>query len=117
MDLDELLNQIDFSNDLAEKRNEKVLTLLGRIIGELSKPSVQVTQVNLNKLESLVEKITTPDFSQLDNVAKSMEKVIDILVAKIDNIKKEETPKEWTFQVYRDKDGLMKHVKAKATLN
>lgn len=114
MELKKLIDELQFANALAEKRNTKLLLLLGKIIGELGKPAIEIKQIDLTNLESLIANIATPDFSDLKSSSKGIETAIKVLSKKLDVLKKEEVPKEWTFDVIRDSRELIKTIKAKA---
>lgn len=112
----ELEESKEFEMLLAEKRHKEIIGLMNKIIDKLdtpsSNPEVTLDTTNLEKaLKSL--KMTT-EVKADDSVPNSIKAIGDVIVKKIEEIKTEKKPTEWTFDIKRSNNGLIKTVKAKS---
>ncbi len=109
------LESKEFEMLLAEKRYKEIIGLMNKILEKLSTPSSDVNvEVDTSGIESALKKlkITSPKANK--TIPDSIKAIGDVIVKKIEQIKTEDKPKEWTFDIKRGNNGLIKTVKAKS---
>jgi hypothetical protein len=98
----------DFEALIAQKNHREIIAALGKILNKLSveqnQPDVVVDTTGIEKVLKTIKNTSVDD--KLPSAIKAMGEAI---TKKLDNLKK---PDNWTFNIQRDKSGLIKTVTA-----
>jgi hypothetical protein len=107
------LDEKKFEMLLLQKRHKEVITLMTKLLTEVSKPkdSEINVEVDTSKLEKIIEKINTaPDFSEIPN---SIKLIGDAITKKLATQTYPEPIKNWTHTIVRDNEGFINIVTSK----
>lgn len=101
-----------FEELLRQKNHKEIIGLLNKMLMALSKEQTAPDMiVDTTEMERVIRTLNSN--SKLDEIPTAVKLLGEALVNKIEAIKNT-TPKEWMFDIQRNKQGLINKVNAKA---
>lgn len=102
----------NFDTLLKQKNHKEIIGLLSKMLQELSKEgSTSNVIVDTSGIERVIK--TLDNASKLDQIPSAIKAIGDAITKKIESLK-DNTPKQWIFDIERNKQGLINKVNAKS---
>ena len=106
----ELIDIVETIGQVGDNRHNELMVKLSSLVGILNKPAVEVKEVDLTKLESVIASLKPEpvDNSELKGIAKSINFTINLILNMIEEIKNKKQPSK--LQVVRTSEGVIDFV-------
>lgn len=117
--MEELGQDKEFELLLLQKQHKEMMQAMAAMIEAVSKGlTMPEVKVDTTGIEAVLATLNHHADESVPKAIKAMETVlakkVEQLIKKTEEVKKQETPKEWVFTITRDKNDKLKTINAKS---